>query len=108
MHRWRFVATVLDCRRDLHHGDLSQSEEGTLMKDHHKIGRLAMREEGDEWKAYYAMPDTMKGAIFLGSIKMRFVMVEERKNAFMDLMREAVADLIEEQVGVAPFWEKGR
>lgn len=74
-----------------------------------------MREEGDDWKAYYAMPDTMKGAIFLGSIKMRFVMIEERKIAFMNLMREAVADLIEEKVGIrpvwsgpkaAPFWEK--
>jgi hypothetical protein len=85
------------------------------MKDYQQIGRLAMREEGREWKAYYAMPDTMNGAIFLGSIQMRFVEVEERKKAFMDLMREAVGDLIEEQVGVrpawggpkaAPFWEK--
>lgn len=79
------------------------------------IGRLAMREEGEDWKAYYAMPDTMNGAIFLGSIKLRFVMIEERRKAFMDLMREAVADLIEEKAGVrpvwggprpAPFWEK--
>jgi hypothetical protein len=73
------------------------------VKDHYQIGRLAMREEGDEWKAYYAMPDTMKDAIFLGSIKMRFVMIEERKN-FMGLMREAVSDLIEEKVGVRPVW----
>lgn len=88
------------------------------MKDHQQIGRLALREEGDEWKAYYAMPDTMKGALFLGSIKMRFVVGnEQRKNIFMGLMREAVADIIEEKVGIrpvwggpkaAPFWEKGR
>lgn len=80
-----------------------------------KIGRLAMREEGDEWRAYYALPNTMQGAIFLGSIRMRFVMSEERKSAFMGLMREAVGDLIEEKLGVrpewggpktAPFWEK--
>ncbi len=85
------------------------------MKGHAQIGRLALREEGDEWKAYYAMPDTMKDAILLGSIKLRFVAVEERKTAFMNLMREAVGDLIEEQIGVrpvwggpkaAPFWEK--
>lgn len=85
------------------------------MKDHHQIGRLAMREEGDEWKAYYAMPDTMKDAIFLGAIKLRFVAIEKRKLAFMDLMREAVGDLIEDDVGIrpvwggpktAPFWEK--
>ncbi len=28
-----------------------------------KIGRLAMRHEGNFWNAYYAMPDTMDGAI---------------------------------------------
>jgi hypothetical protein len=87
------------------------------VKDHQQIGRLAMREEGDEWKAYYALPDTMNGAIFLGSIKMRFVEIEERKAAFMGLMREAVADLIEQKVGerpvwggpkAAPFWERGQ
>lgn len=79
------------------------------------MGRLAMREEGEDWKAYYALPDTMTDAIFLGSIKMRFVTVASRKKAFMDLMREAVSDLIEEKVGIrpvwggekpAPFWEK--
>lgn len=74
------------------------------MKDHAQIGRLALREEGSDWNAYYAMPDTMQGALFLGSIKMRFVMSEERKAAFIGLMREAVADLIEEQVGVRPTW----
>jgi hypothetical protein len=80
-----------------------------------QIGRLAMREEGDEWRAYYALPDSMRDAIFLGSIKMRFVANEQRKQAFMSLMREAIGDLIEEEVGVrpvwggpkaAPFWEK--
>lgn len=74
------------------------------MKDHQQIGRLAMREEGDLWNAYYAMPDTMKDAIFLGSIKMRFVAIEGRKNTFMNLMREAVADLIEEELGARPVW----
>lgn len=87
------------------------------MKDHAQVGRLAMREEGDEWRAYYALPDTMKGALFLGSIKLKFVERPERKKAFMDLMREAVADIIESQIGirpvwggekVAPFWERGR
>lgn len=87
------------------------------MKDHAQMGRLAMRKEGEDWKAYYALPDTMKGALFLGSIKLRFVASEERRAAFMGLMREAVADLIEERIGVrptwggpkaAPFWEKRR
>lgn len=74
------------------------------MKDHQQIGRLAMREEGDLWNAYYAMPDSMKDAIFLGSIKLRFIQNETMKKLFMDLMRESVGDLIEEQTGVRPVW----
>jgi len=69
-----------------------------------KIGRLALREEGKLWNAYYAMPDAMKGAIFLGSIQLRFVQDGKRKKLFMDLMREAVADIIEEKVGMRPTW----
>jgi hypothetical protein len=74
-----------------------------------------MRVEGNEWRAYYALTDTMKDALFLGSIKMRFVQTEERKAAFMGLMQESVGDVIEEKLGTrpnwhrpkdAPFWEK--
>jgi len=72
-----------------------------------KIGRLAMRHEGTNWNAYYAMPDTMEGAIPIGSITMRFVDNPERKKAFMDFMREAVSDLIEETTGHRPTWPDG-
>jgi hypothetical protein len=73
-----------------------------------KIGRLAMRHEGTFWNAYYAMPDTMDSAIHIGSIAMRFIADnEERKTAFMGLMREAVSDLIEEQAGQRPTWPEG-
>lgn len=72
-----------------------------------QIGRLAMRHEGENWNAYYAMPDTMEGAILLGSIKMRFVATTERRDAFIAFMREAVADLIEETDGVRPTWPDG-
>lgn len=71
------------------------------------VGRLAMRHEGAMWNAYYAMPGTMDGAILLGSIAMRFVQDEARKNAFMDMMRDAVSDLIEEQTGQRPVWPRG-
>jgi hypothetical protein len=69
-----------------------------------QIGRLAIRVEGDNWNAYYTMPGTMEGAIYLGSIKMQFVQDEGRKKIFMDLMREAVGDLIEDETGVRPIW----
>lgn len=77
------------------------------MKIAQKIGRLSMRHEGRMWNAYYAMPDTMKGALHLGSIAMRFVADPERKTAFMDMMREALSDLIEEQTGQRPTWPEG-
>lgn len=70
-----------------------------------QIGRLAMRKEGDNWNAYYAMPDSMDGALLLGHIHMRFVTDrKDRMDAFMDLMREAVADIIEEKIGIRPTW----
>ena len=70
-----------------------------------QIGRLALRQEGDNWNAYYALPDTMAGAIRLGSIRMGAVALNEtRKQAFMDLMREVVADIIEEETGIRPQW----
>lgn len=73
-----------------------------------KVGRLALRHEGALWNAYYALPDTMDDAIFLGSISMRFIDGKpERKNAFMDLMRDAVSDLIEELTGRRPTWPEG-
>lgn len=73
-----------------------------------KIGRIAMRHEGAMWNAYYAMPGTMEGAIALGSIAMRFITENvDRKNAFMDMMREAVSDLIQEQTGARPTWPEG-
>jgi hypothetical protein len=70
-------------------------------------GRLALRSEGDLWVAYYALPKTMEGAIFLGSIQLRFVQDPVRKSTFMDLMQEAVSDIIEEITGERPTWPDG-
>ncbi len=73
-----------------------------------KIGRLAMRHEGLNWNAYYALSETMADAVPLGSIAMRFVAGNpERMAAFIDLMREAVSDLIAEMTGVRPIWPEG-
>lgn len=70
-----------------------------------QIGRLAMRQEGDNWTAYYALPNTMDGAIWLGSVKMAFVgNAPDRKQIFMDLMRECVSDIIQGETGVRPTW----
>lgn len=70
-----------------------------------QIGRLAMRQEGGNWVAYYALPDSMEEAIFLGSIRVNAVTDNpERKHAFMAMMRDIVSDIIEEQTGVRPTW----
>jgi hypothetical protein len=70
-------------------------------------GRLAMRHEGEWWSAYYADHGTMEGAILLGSILMKFAENPERKRAFMDLMRDNVADMIEAVTGQRPVWPTG-
>lgn len=73
-----------------------------------KMGRLAFREEGENWVAYYALPNTLEGAIFLGSVKMAFVTRDaKRKQAFMRFMREAVGDIIEDATGHRPVWPEG-
>ena len=71
------------------------------LKPKAQVGRLALRVEGDNWNAYYALPDTMQGALYLGSIKMKFVNNPKHKNAFLDLMRECVADVLQETMGGA-------
>jgi hypothetical protein len=75
------------------------------LKKMEQIGRLAMRREGAFWNAYYAMPDTMEGAILLGTIAMEFVEGhQDRKDIFMSLMKEAVTDIIEDKTGTRPEW----
>lgn len=69
-----------------------------------QLGRLAMREEGGFWSAYYAMPGSMEGAVLLGTIRMRFVARPERKVEFMAMMREAVGDILEGITGARPVW----
>jgi len=70
-----------------------------------QIGRLAMRHEGDNWVAYYALPDSMQDPVYLGSIRMGAITTHpERKQAFMDMMRDIVSDIIEEETGTRPIW----
>lgn len=75
-----------------------------MSKDNQKIGRIAMRKEGDVWMAYYAMPGTMDGALFLGSLHMGFASDPEHKHSFMTLIRACVSDIIYEKTGLRPTW----
>lgn len=74
------------------------------MDDMQQAGRVAFRVEGNLWVAYFAQMGTMDGALFLGSIQMAFVQDQERKRAFMGLMREAVGGILAAGSGVEPVW----
>lgn len=75
------------------------------MSENVALGRLAMRVEGENWVAYYALPDTMQDAVVLGSIRMGAVIDNpERKEAFMAMMTSVVAEIIEDRIGVRPSW----
>lgn len=60
-----------------------------------ELGRLAMRQEGHLWVAYYALPSSMEGAQFLGSIQMAAVAGNPgRKHRFMGMMQDFVGNIL--------------
>jgi hypothetical protein len=59
-----------------------------------QAGRLALRQEGDKWVAYYALPDTMDDALWLGSIRMSIVGSPVYREMFMLMMRHAVSEIL--------------
>ncbi len=64
-----------------------------------------MRQEGEMWCAYYALPDSMETPIFLGSIRTAAIAKnQKRQEAFMEIMRDIVSDIIEKKTGVRPTW----
>jgi hypothetical protein len=70
-----------------------------------QIGRLALRQEGEMWVAYYAQPETMDDAIELGRVRMSIVVHStEARQAFIDLMSLAVGDQVEQVMGMRPVW----
>jgi hypothetical protein len=72
---------------------------------HAQIGRLALREEGAFWNAYWAPTETMKDSILLGSILMSVVGKNAAlKQQFMDTMRDALGEAIYQEFGIRPAW----
>jgi len=69
--------------------------------------RLAMRHEGNKWTAYCAKPDTMDGAIWMGAIAMGIVRDnEDRRRAFIELMKDALMDFCKEQGVTVESWNE--
>lgn len=76
------------------------------MSNRTPVGRLALRAEGDQWNAYYALGDTLDGALLLASIHLALVQQHpQRKMQFMTLMRGVVADILDEAIGQRPSWK---
>jgi hypothetical protein len=61
--------------------------------------RLAFRQEGKSWNAYMARPDTMDGAVLIGSIAMSLALHEPIKIAFMDVMKLAIGQAVTDVLG---------
>jgi len=64
--------------------------------------KLCIRAEGDNWNAYIESTDTTDhpGFVYIGSIAKTFIENnEQRKKAFINLMKEAMSDLVEEITG---------
>lgn len=74
------------------------------------IGRLALRQEGDYWVAYWAHADTMDDATALGSLHMRVAREPEISGAFVELMKATLAHVMWETAGAKVSWsnEVGR
>ena len=66
------------------------------MDQYKRMGRLAFREKGKFWVAYFALDKTMNGALELGRIRMALVGRQDRKNQVMDTMREVFGDLCQQ------------
>lgn len=64
--------------------------------------RLAFRVEGDWWVCYCAKRDSMEGALKMASVAMGIVRDGDRKTGFMNIMKDALADFIEDKFGQRP------
>jgi hypothetical protein len=67
--------------------------------------RLVLRVEGEKWNAYVANKGTMEGALWIGGIALKFVKTNERrKQAFIDLMTDALSEALKDISGQQPTW----
>jgi hypothetical protein len=72
------------------------------------IGRLALREEGDFWNAYWAPHiDSMEGSVLIGCIRLNVVKGKIHED-FIELMKNSFEVITEETIGQTPTWSKPR
>lgn len=77
------------------------------MSEQQSVGRLALRHEGDLWVAYWALPDTMEGAILIGSINFSAIADnDEIRERFVDLMQYTLSMAITDITGGVSGWSE--
>ena len=73
-----------------------------------EVGRLAFRQEGEWWNAYWS-PDqhSMKRAILLGSIRMGAAMLSvPAKEGLMAAMQAAFDGIVHDLLNQTPSWSE--
>lgn len=86
---------------------MSKSKKKSSATDSIEVGRLAFRQEGGRWVAYYAQQGTMDGAVEIGSINLPVVKNHPQlKQRFMDIMRDLVSEIIQVSMGIQPEWKE--
>jgi hypothetical protein len=69
-----------------------------------EIGRLALRQEGEWWNAYWAPNQhNMTGSVLMGTIRLNLVKGATKEH-FIALMCEAFSKVTEDIVGQTPEW----
>ncbi len=69
------------------------------------IGRLAFRTEGQNWVAYYMLPDSVEDAVFIASIpKGAAARSPQIRQDFMNLARQIVNAVLTDALGFVPEW----
>lgn len=75
-----------------------------MTRNKEDVGRLAFRVEGDFWKVYYTQTNSMDDALFLGSVAMRFVEIEEAREQFMEFMKTQLVHAFDELFDATHEW----
>ena len=71
-----------------------------------RIGRLAFRHEDKWYNCYYALPNSMEKALFIGCIP--FTAVKDNRllqEQFMALMRDTLNAIMTKQLGKPVIWK---
>jgi hypothetical protein len=67
-------------------------------------GRLSFRVEGGEWACYWVPDQDIVGGVRFAQIRMSLVQNKDRKEAFMQLMRDCFSDFCRHHFGSEPTW----